>query len=175
MVRSTARNHTSDRGIAPATGQQECLASLRQYPLAVPSFTDPQVILFVFDCEAAARFYGHFGFVETFRTRETPPAKIELQLGGFGLGLALPGPAAASHGITPVAAGHRACITLWTDDVEAAYTMALGAGATGHAGPHPFLDGRLRVAFVEDLDGHPVQLVQRVDRPRAWQPRPRYG
>jgi catechol 2,3-dioxygenase-like lactoylglutathione lyase family enzyme len=133
----------------------------------MPSFTDPQVILFVSDCETAARFYACFGFVETFRTPETPPVKIELQKGGFALGLALPGPAAASHGITPVTAGHRACITLWTDDVEAAHALALAAGATDHAGPHPFLDGRLRVAFVEDPDGHPVQLVQRVDRPRG--------
>ena len=130
------------------------------------AFSDPQVILFVADCEAAARFYARFGFVETFRTTEQPPAKIELTLGGFCLGLALPGPAATSHGITPVTRGHRACIALWTDDVDAAYAMALEGGAADRAGPHPFLGGRLRVAFVEDPDGHPVQLVQRVDGPR---------
>jgi catechol 2,3-dioxygenase-like lactoylglutathione lyase family enzyme len=130
----------------------------------MPAFTDPMVILFVADCEAAARFYARFGFVETFRTRETPPVEIEMSLDGFGLAFALPGPAAASHGITPVTTGHRACITLWTDDVEAAYAMALEAGAADHRGPHSFLDGRLRVAFVEDLDGHPVQLVQRQQR-----------
>ncbi|MGH3097403.1 MAG: VOC family protein [Streptosporangiales bacterium] len=62
----------------------------------------------------------------------------------------------------PVSSGHRACITLWTDDVDSAYAMARRAGATDHAAPHPFLEGRLRVAFVEDPDGHPVQLVQRV-------------
>ncbi len=129
---------------------------------SMPEYRDAQVILFVGDTEVAARFYGHLGFRETFRTREAPPIKIELALGGFELGLALPGPAAASHGITPVTAGHRACITLWTDDVEAAYRDALGVGARDHAAPHPFLDGRLRVAFVEDPDGHPVQLVQRV-------------
>ncbi len=128
----------------------------------MPEYHDPQVILFVADTERAARFYARFGFRETFRTDEAPPVKIELDLDGFGLGLALPEPAARSHGITPVTAGHRACITLWTDDVEAAYRDALDAGATDHAGPHPFLDGRLRVAFVEDPDGHPVQLVQRV-------------
>lgn len=126
------------------------------------TFFDPQVILFVRDCETAARFYSQFGFVETFRTGEVPPVKIEMALGGFGLGLALPGPAAASHGINPVTVGHRACITLWTDDVETAYANALRAGAVDHRGPHAFLDGRLRVAFVEDLDGHPIQIVQRV-------------
>ncbi|HET8599479.1 MAG TPA: VOC family protein [Segeticoccus sp.] len=126
------------------------------------NFTDPQVILFVSDCERAAAFYQRFGFRETFRTSAEAPVKIEMALGGFGLGLALPGPAAESHGITPVAEGHRACLTLWTDDVDGAHAMALQAGAADHAAPHPFLDGRLRVAFVEDPDGHPVQLVQRV-------------
>lgn len=126
------------------------------------AFTDPQVILFVADCERAAAFYSHFGFRETFRTTPDAPVKVEMTLGGFGLGLALPEPAAESHGIDPVTTGHRACITLWTEDVDGAYRMALDAGATDHAAPHAFLDGRLRVAFVEDPDGHPVQLVQRV-------------
>jgi catechol 2,3-dioxygenase-like lactoylglutathione lyase family enzyme len=125
-------------------------------------FSDPQVILFVADCTRAARFYEVLGFRETFRSPERDPVKIELALGGFGLGLALPEPAAASHGLTPVTTGHRACLTLWTDDVVAAHARALEAGATDHRGPHPFLDGRLSVAFVEDPDGHPVQLVQRV-------------
>ncbi|MFT4084926.1 MAG: VOC family protein [Nocardioides sp.] len=125
-------------------------------------FTDPQVILFVADCERAAAFYAEFGFVERFRAPRQDPVKIEMDLGGFALGLALPGPAAESHGITPVVEGHRAAMTLWTDDVEAAYAHALSVGAADHRGPHPFLDGRLRVAFVEDPDGHPVQLVQRV-------------
>lgn len=132
------------------------------YALAMPSYHDAQVILFVADTEASARFYEHFGFRETFRTDEVPPVKVELLLEGFSLGLALPEPAARSHGIAPVTTGHRACITLWTDDVEAAYRDALAAGARDHAAPHPFL-GRLRVAFVEDPDGHPVQLVQRVE------------
>lgn len=124
-------------------------------------FTEPQVILFVTDCERAALFYEHFGFTETFRTTDQSPVKIEMSSGGFNLGLAQPEPAAASHGITPVAAGHRACITLWTDDVDGAYPMALRAGAADHSAPHSFLDGRLRVAFVEDPDGHPIQLVQK--------------
>jgi len=126
------------------------------------NFTDPQVILFVADCERAAHFYGRFGFVETFRTPREAPIKIEMRLGGFGLGLALPGPAAESHGLDPVTSGHRACITVWTDELDAAYEMALRAGAGDRRGPHPFLDGRLRTAFVEDPDGHPFQLVQRL-------------
>ncbi|HMO10214.1 MAG TPA: VOC family protein [Actinotalea sp.] len=120
---------------------------------------DPQVILFVADCERAARFYAGLGFRETFRSPAEGPVKVEMALGGFGLGLALPQPAADSHGLTPVVAGHRACLTLWTDDVEAAYATALGAGARDLRGPHPFREN-LTVAFVEDPDGHPVQLVQ---------------
>jgi uncharacterized glyoxalase superfamily protein PhnB len=125
-------------------------------------FYDPQVILFVADCERAAAFYATFGFRETFRAPDREPVKVEMVLGGFGLGLALPGPAAESHGLSPVTEGHRACLTLWTDDVDGAYSRALAAGAAESSSPHPFLNGRLRVAFVEDPDGHPVQLVQRV-------------
>ncbi|MFK4085572.1 VOC family protein [Kribbella sp. NPDC020789] len=125
-------------------------------------FREPQVILFVGDTERAAAFYGLFGFRETFRSGGERPAKIEVGLGGFSIGLALPGPAAESHALEPVMRGHRACITVWTDDVEGAYAMALAAGAQEHLAPHPFLDGKLRIAFVLDPDEHPVQLVQRV-------------
>lgn len=126
------------------------------------TFTDPQVILFVADCERAARFYEAFGFVETFRGGGDPPVKIEMLLGGFSLGLALPGPAAEAHGIEPVTTGHRAVVTLWTDDLDAARALALRSGGLGSGEPHEFLEGALRVVFVEDPDGHPVQLVQRV-------------
>lgn len=129
-------------------------------------FFDPQAIIFVADCERAAAFYIAFGFQETFRGPADDPVKIELALGGFCLGLALAGPAADSHGLTPVTSGHRVCITLWTDDVDAAHALALEAGAADLRGPHPFLEGRLRVAFVEDPDGHPVQLVQKAARVR---------
>lgn len=124
------------------------------------AFTDPQVILFVADCERAAAFYRRLGFHETFRSPAQDPIKVELLLGGFGLGLALPEPAAQSHGLSPVTTGHRACLTLWTDDVAEAYTLAVEAGGRPMRGPHPFRDGSLSVAFVEDPDGHPVQLVR---------------
>ncbi|MCQ1956265.1 VOC family protein [Arthrobacter sp. zg-Y826] len=124
---------------------------------------NPQVILFVADVARAARFYAALGFNEEFRTTGTgtAPVKIEMSLEGFELGLALPGPAAEAHGLTPVTAGHRACLTLWTDDAAAAYAAALDAGAKPLEGPHPFLDGKLQVAFVEDFDGHPIQFVER--------------
>ena len=88
-------------------------------------FVNPQVILFVEDCERAATFYQQFGFEETFRTSTDSPVKVEMVLDGFGLGLALPGPAMESHGLDPISSGHRACITLWTENIDAAYAMAL--------------------------------------------------
>jgi catechol 2,3-dioxygenase-like lactoylglutathione lyase family enzyme len=125
-------------------------------------FSDPQVILFVADTERAACFYGVFGFRETFRAPEENPVKIEMALGGFTLGLALPQLMAQSHGLEPVTAGHRACIALWTDDVDAAYRLSLSSGATDYRSPYALRDGRFRVALIEDPDGHPVQLVQKI-------------
>lgn len=126
-------------------------------------FSDPQVMLFVADTERAANFYGVFGFRETFRAPEEDPVKIEMAVGGFTLGLALPRLMAESHGLDPVTVGHRACIALWTDDVDAAYRLSLSSGATDYRGPYTLQEGRFRVAFVEDPDGHPVQLVQKLD------------
>lgn len=130
-------------------------------------FYDPQIVLFVDDCEAAAEFYATFGFEETFRTSPQTPVKIEMALGSFSLGLALPEPAAESHGISPISTGHRACITLWTDDVDSAYRVALDAGAQHLREPHEFLNGHVRVAFVVAPDKHPVQFVERLPRPEG--------
>lgn len=124
-------------------------------------FSDPQVILFVADTERAASFYEVFGFRETFRAPEEDPVKIEMALGGFTIGLALPQLLAESHGLEPVTAGHRACIAIWTDDVDTAYRLSLSSGATDNRAPYAFGEGRFRIAFVEDPDGHPVQLVQK--------------
>jgi hypothetical protein len=55
-----------------------------------------------------------------------------------------------------------AMVILFVADCEAAYAMALQVGAIDRTPPHPFLDGKVRVAILEDLDGHPMQLVQKV-------------
>lgn len=125
-------------------------------------FSDPQVILFVANAERAASFYGIFGFRETFRSPREDPVKIEMALGGFTIGLALPQLLAENHGLEPVTTGHRACIAIWTDDVDTAYRLALSSGATDNRAPYAVSEGRFRIAFVEDPDGHPVQLVQNV-------------
>ncbi|HEX5090717.1 MAG TPA: VOC family protein [Nocardioides sp.] len=46
------------------------------------------------------------------------------------------------------------------DDTDATYAGLLAHGATAMSEPHDWL-GTLRVAWVVDPDGHPVELVQR--------------
>jgi len=135
----------------------------------VVQFSEPQVILFVDSPEESARFYGRFGFVESFRTPEVDPVKIETVHGGFTLGLATRESAAAEHGLVASNEPQRAVVVLWTDDAQAAYELALAAGAPAVQPPHVFRDS-LRVAFVEDLDGHPVHLVQRIADPSVTSP-----
>jgi glyoxylase I family protein len=65
------------------------------------------------------------------------------------------------HGLQPVDEGQRATVTLWTEDVAAAYRAITAAGVHGLAEPHVWLD-RLLIAWVQDPDGHPIQLVQRL-------------
>ncbi|MCM1011709.1 MULTISPECIES: VOC family protein [unclassified Brevibacterium] len=125
-------------------------------------FTEPQVILFVRDPEQAATFYSSFGFVESFRTPQANPVKIEMTHGDFTLGLATPESAAAAHAIEANSKPNRAVVVLWTDDVPAAYKLALDAGARDIQAPHIYRD-TLLMAFVEDLDGHPMHLVCQVD------------
>lgn len=48
---------------------------------------------------------------------------------------------------------------LWTKDTPAAYARLQELGATALQEPHVFLD-RLLIAWVEDPDGHAVQVVQ---------------
>lgn len=127
-------------------------------------FDEPQVILFVHSPSESARLYATFGFVESFRTSEVEPAKIEMVHGGFTLGLATPESAATEHGLVASTEPNRAVVVLWTDDVEAAHRLALAAGAHDVRPPHDFR-GTLRVAFVEDPDGHQVHLVQQVAHP----------
>ncbi|WP_376714767.1 VOC family protein [Janibacter limosus] len=48
---------------------------------------------------------------------------------------------------------------LWTDDVPSGYERLIELGATPVKSPEPRLD-RLLIVWVEDPDGHPVQVVQ---------------
>lgn len=48
---------------------------------------------------------------------------------------------------------------LWTEDTPAAYSRLQELGATPVKKPEPWLD-RLLIAWVEDPDGHLIQVVQ---------------
>jgi predicted enzyme related to lactoylglutathione lyase len=50
-------------------------------------------------------------------------------------------------------------VILWTDDVDAAFEELTANGVQALAPPGEWL-GRLRIAWIADPDGHPVQLVQ---------------
>lgn len=123
-------------------------------------FRTPQVVLFSEDVERAARFYSGLGFVEAFRVpTEGPPIHVDLVLDGYRIGVASVDSTRADHGLSPVPDGQRAAVILWTDDTDAAYEKLVADGCPPLAAPHPWL-GRLRIAWVADPDGNPIQVVQ---------------
>ena len=126
------------------------------------TFTAPRVILFSADVERAAPFYRRLGFQETFRVpHEGAPIHVDLVLGDYKIGFASVTSSREHHGLQPVDDGQRATVTLWTEDTTAAYRSLTAAGVPGLAEPHVWLD-RLLIAWIQDPDGHPIQLVQRL-------------
>jgi catechol 2,3-dioxygenase-like lactoylglutathione lyase family enzyme len=120
----------------------------------------PQVILFSADVERAAAFYRRLGFRETFRVpAEGAPIHVDLSLDGYTIGFASITSAREDHGLDPVAEGQRGTVTLWTEDTASAYDALIAAGVPGLQPPHEWL-GRLLIAWVQDPDGHPIQIVQ---------------
>ena len=123
-------------------------------------FREPEVILFSADVERSATFYKSLGFRETFRVpTDGPPIHVDLELDQYRIGFAAISSARADHGLDPASEGQRGTITLWTDDTAAAYAALVAAGVPGLHSPSRWL-GRLLIAWVEDPDGHPIQLVQ---------------
>ncbi|TDE00133.1 VOC family protein [Jiangella asiatica] len=126
-------------------------------------FTSPQVNVYARDVARSVEFYRAFGFEETFRTpREGDPIHVELQLDGFTLGVAAVSSAIADHGLDldPDRPGRGMEVAIWTDDVDGVVEQLAAAGAPVLSEPHDWLDS-LRVAWVADPDGNPVELVQR--------------
>ena len=120
-----------------------------------------QTNLYCASVEATAAFYERLGFSERFRTpTEGAPIHVELELDGFTLGVADVESARRDHGLNVSPIGRGAEICVWLDDVDAAYLDLLAHGATAMSAPHDWLDN-LRVAWVTDPDGHPVELVQK--------------
>jgi catechol 2,3-dioxygenase-like lactoylglutathione lyase family enzyme len=83
-------------------------------------------------------------------------------LDGLKLGVASVASAVADHGLDldlgQPGRGMEVC--LWTDDADAAVARLAAAGAPVLSPPHDWL-GSLRVAWVADPDGNPVELVER--------------
>jgi catechol 2,3-dioxygenase-like lactoylglutathione lyase family enzyme len=126
-------------------------------------FRTPQIVLFSADIERAAAFYSAVGFTEVFRTPEDGvPIHVDLVLDGYRLGLASETSTRNDHGLDPLVLGQRAAVILWTDDTPAGYERLLDLGAAPVKPPAPWL-GRLLIAWVEDPDGHLIQVVQSTD------------
>jgi len=123
-------------------------------------FSSPQVNIYVDDVERSVAFWAGVGFEESFRTPASgTPIHVELRLDGFCLGIASVASARADHGLDVTTDGGSVELCLWTDDTDASYDALLAAGATSLSAPHDWL-GRLRVAWVADPTGNPVELVQ---------------
>jgi catechol 2,3-dioxygenase-like lactoylglutathione lyase family enzyme len=106
-------------------------------------------------------FYERLGFAERFRTPdEGSPIHVELDVDGFTLGVADLESARRDHGLDVTSDGRGAEVCVWVPDVDAAYADLLAHGATVMSAPHDWL-ADLRVAWVADPDGHPVELVQK--------------
>ena len=123
-------------------------------------FRAPQVVLFSTDLPRAVAFYQALGFEEVFRTPPTgEPIHVDLTLDAYRIGIASVDSSRDDHGLDPVPAGQRAAVVVWTDDVPGAYAELVAAGVPGIREPYAWL-GRLLIAWLEDPDGNPVQLVQ---------------
>jgi predicted enzyme related to lactoylglutathione lyase len=123
-------------------------------------FRSPAINVYSHDVMRLVAFYEGLGFRETFRTPKLgTPVHVELVLDGFTIGIASVDAAIADHGLKPELGGRPVEIVLWTDDTDDAYRRLTAAGAPSLSPPHDFLS-RLRVAWVADPDGNPIQLVQ---------------
>jgi predicted enzyme related to lactoylglutathione lyase len=128
-------------------------------------YTGFQVNLYADDVEPGVAFYAALGFEETYRYAPAgEPLHVELRSGGLTIGIASVRAARDEHRLEVSQEGGAMEIVLWCEDVDAAYAQALTAGATVMREPHDFQEGRLRVGWVMDPLGNPLELVQ--DRER---------
>jgi catechol 2,3-dioxygenase-like lactoylglutathione lyase family enzyme len=124
-------------------------------------FSSPAINIYSLDVIRLVRFYEGLGFRETFRTpKEGTPVHVEVGLDGFTIGIAAVGAAIADHGLHPDLGGRPVEIVLWTDDVDRDYARLTADGVPSLSAPHDFLSD-LRLAWVADPDGNPIQLAQK--------------
>lgn len=118
------------------------------------------VNLYTRDIEAGLRFYRDLlGFTETFRTpHEGTPEHVELQLGGFTIGLGTVEAARRVHGVDAAPGSPAMVLVVWTDDVDAAYAELVAAGVPAIQQPHDTGNSN-RNALLRDPDGNLVEIV----------------
>ena len=123
-------------------------------------FRSPAINIYSRDVLRLVGFYESLGFRETFRTpEEGTPVHVEVTLDGFTIGIAAVDAAAADHGLSPDLGGRPVEVVLWTDDTDRDYARLTADGAPSLSAPHDFL-ADLRLAWVADPDGNPIQLAQ---------------
>lgn len=124
-------------------------------------FSAPQITVYAKDIRRSMAFYLGLGFAEAFRyAPHGEPVHVELVLDGFRLGIADVAAARADHGLDPNLDGQAVEVVLWCTDTDAAFAKLTGEGAPALSAPHDWLDD-LRLAWVADPDGNPVQLAGR--------------
>jgi catechol 2,3-dioxygenase-like lactoylglutathione lyase family enzyme len=124
-------------------------------------FSSPQINVYSQDVGRLVAFYTGLGFSERFRTPpQGDPVHVELALDGFTIGVAAVAAASADHGLQPDLGGRPVEIVLWTDDADRDHARLVAQGAPSLSAPHDFL-AHLRLAWVADPDGNPIQLAQR--------------
>jgi catechol 2,3-dioxygenase-like lactoylglutathione lyase family enzyme len=123
-------------------------------------FSSPAINVYSRDVLRLVAFYAALGFRETFRTpKDGTPVHVELVLDGFTIGIASVDAAIADHGLRPNLGGRPVEIVLWSDDTDGDYARLTADGAPSLSPPHDWLSD-LRLAWVADPDGNPIQLAQ---------------
>ena len=124
-------------------------------------FSDPMINVYSHDVPRLVKFYESAGFRETFRTpKQGALDHVEVRLDHFTLAISSVQAAIDHHGLHPDLGGRPIEIVLWSDDTDGDFARLTAGGAPVVSPPRDFLD-TFRVAWVEDPDGNPVQLVQR--------------
>lgn len=123
-------------------------------------FRNPAINLYTHDVLRLVSFYESLGFEETFRTpKEGTPVHVEVRLDGFTIGIASVEAAIKDHGLDPKLGGRPVEIVLWSEDTDASYERLVASGCPSLSPPHDFLTD-LRLAWVADPDGNPIQIAQ---------------
>jgi catechol 2,3-dioxygenase-like lactoylglutathione lyase family enzyme len=125
-------------------------------------FRAPQINFYTEHLETLRDFYRGLGFEQTFQyPAEGPPTHVELVLDGFNLGIADVAAARKDHGLSPELTGWAAELVLWCDDTEGEFQRLTASGCATLSEPHDWLGGDIRIAWIADPDGNPIQLVQK--------------